>query len=202
MRESGMPTTENDMSAIFELDQFNTLPLTGQALIAMRMVRRGVMAIVPAGDGEYTLIMRICDAIESCAKDGYGVRRIKSLLDEGRALRDVGGPHGKEREFLRHSVWWAIDAILAAEMAQDFPMDETVTQSALTSMKMLANDRRINRLQITIMFAGDFDLVRFACGESGVGRHEGIGSYVLERLPPVHALSLNEVRPTPEELAR
>lgn len=190
------------MSAIFELDQFNTLPLTGQALVAMRMVRRGVMAIVPDGDSERALIMRVCDAIETCAKDGQGVRRNKSLLDEGMALRDVAGPHAQEREALRHAVWWAIDAIRAAEMAQDFPMDETVTRSALTSMKMLASDRRLNGLQLTVLFAGDFDLVRFACSESGVRRYDGVGSYVLQRLPPVHALSLNEVRPTPEELAR
>jgi hypothetical protein len=199
-------TQEHSVPAIFELDTIGTLPLFGQALLAARMARRGVLAVLPeathAGDAERALMIRACDGMERCAREGSGTHRMKPLFAEAMELRYLGGPLARERDSVRHALWWALDAKRAAEMAQDFPMDSTVTRSMHGAVSALAEDRRITRLEITILLAGDFDLVRFACGEAGIGRYDGLTGYVMERLTPVHALTLNPVRPTPEEESR
>ena len=183
-------------------DQFGTLPLAGQALIAVRMVRRGALGMLTNLDPERDLILKTCEAMESCAFEGQGGHRLKPLFKQAMALRDEGGPYSAEREALRHALWWAVDAILAAEMAPAPPVEETVERSARASIQRLGSDRRVNRLQLTVLVAGDLDLIRHACREAGVGRYDALGAYVKERLTPVHAIDLNEVRPTPEDEAR
>ena len=194
------------MPAIFELDTIGTLPLFGQALLAARMARRGVLAVMPeathVADAERVLMIRACEGMELCAREGTGTHRMKPLFAEAMELRDAAGLQSRERDSVRHALWWAIDATNAAEMAQDFPVDGTVTRSMHTAVAMLAEDRRITRLELTILLAGDFDLVRFACGEARIGRYDGLTEYVMERLTPVHALTLHPVRPTPEEESR
>lgn len=194
------------MPILADSAQLEALPLCGQALLGARMIRRAVMAVMSeathSADAERELMMRVCDTIEACARDGTGTQNAKPLFAEARALRDLRDRFASERGPLRHALWWVIDASRAADLAQELPFEGCVTPALLNAVAALGTDRRINRLQITILLAGDLDLIAFSCGEAGIGRFEGVTNYVLERLPPVHALTLNPIRPTPEELAR
>ena len=186
------------MPAIFELDQYGTLPLWAQVLIAARMVRRGTLAMLAEGSARQT-ILDACDAMERCARQGEGTRREQKPLDAAKALREHPP---REAPAIAESVWWAIDATRAAEAAQDFPIDATVTNSALNAIRSLSLDRRVLPLQLSILVAGDLDLVRFSCGEARIGRYDGLTNYVFERLTPTHAIDLGEPRRSPEEDAR
>jgi hypothetical protein len=194
------------MPAFADLAQLEALPLCGQALLGGRMIRRAVMAIMPeamhSADAERDLMMRACDTIEACARDGTGTQRALVMFAEARALRDLRDRFAGEREALRLALWWAVDASRAADVARELPFEACVTPAFLNAIAALGADRRINRLQITILVGGDIDLIAFACAEAGIGRFDGLTNHVLGRLPPVHALSLNPIRPTPEELAR
>jgi len=189
------------MAAIFELDQFDKLPLWGQVLLATRMVRRGTLAMLPdEADPMRQRIVAACDAIDKCAEHGDGVTRVRSVLDKAAALRD--GRTTRLTQAIAQSVWWTIDAARAAEAANDFPIDSTVTHSALSAIRALAEDRRITPLQLSILMAADLDQIRFACGEARIGTYQGLTAHVFGRLAPVHALTLTEPTRSPEENAR
>lgn len=188
------------MPAIFELDRFGELPLWGQALIAMRMTRRGAMALITPRHSTIRETMDAAfDIIESCAVEGNGVHRYEKELDAAMALRD---DCPRELFPLCHSMWYAVDSARAAQYANDFPIDATVANSARQAIGALAGDGRIVPLQLTVLAAGDMDLVRFACGEARIGRYDGLTRHVLDRLAPVHALTLVEPRDDTEERAR
>lgn len=187
------------MSAIFELDRFGELPLWAQVLIASRMVRRGALAMLEGAPASFgSLVFEVCDAIERCAERGEGVSR-ETSIPRGMKLREEAT---RDTQAIANALWSAIDATRAAEATQDFPVDATVTASARRAVAALAGDRRVNPLQLHILMAADFDLVRFACEEIGVQKYNGVTAHVLGRLAPVHALTLSEPSPTPEEEAR
>jgi hypothetical protein len=187
------------MSARFDPDKFDNLPLFAQVLIAVRMVRRAALALSGTLDSLQNTILEACGAIEQCAFAGDGLDRAAALLDRAGRLRD--GAPGTAR-FVCESVWWAIDAARAAQAANDFPVDATVTSSARKALGSLAEDPRVSRLQLAILVASDVDQVCFACGEARIGRYDGLTSYVRERLAPVSALTLTDPLPSPEDLAR
>ena len=94
-------------------------------------------------------------------------------------------------------------------MANDFPVDATVTRSARSAIAALGEDRELSRMQITILLAADIDQLLFACGEDDrlpssrlASKYEGLGAHVLGRLAPVHALSVTPYEPSGEEAAR
>lgn len=178
------------MPAIFELNEFGTLPVWGQALIAARMVRRGVLAVLPDASPDFRdQALAACSTIERSAVKG-------TLPDaDERALKNT--MNLRERADARvaavaRALWWAIDACRAAQGALDFPVDSTVTNSSLRAIGELGEDPRVSRLQLTVLVAADFDLVRFACSEISVGRYDGLTAHVLSRLAPVHPLTLVE----------
>lgn len=178
------------MPAIFELNEFESLPLWGQVLIAARMVRRGVLAVLPDATSDFRdRALAACATIERCAVKG------ELPGDDERALADAMPL--RERAETRvaavaGALWWAIDACRAARGAQDFPVDSTVTNSSLRAIGELGEDPRVSRLQLTVLVASDFDLVRFACSEIAVGRYDALTAHVLARLAPVHPLTLVE----------
>ena len=66
------------MPAIFELNEFGTLPLWGQALIAARMVRRGVLAVLPDASPDFRdRALVACATIERAAASNTVVRRYR-----------------------------------------------------------------------------------------------------------------------------
>jgi hypothetical protein len=189
------------MAAIFELDQFDTLPLWAQVLVASRVVRRGMLAMLPDETTRSRKVIEdACIAIEWCAEHGGYTHEVQKQLDTACKLREKPLPN--EQQAIAQSIHCAVDACRAAEAAQDFPVDATVTASAKRAFAALASDPRVNRLQLTLLIAGDFDLVRFACSEIGVQRYNGLTKHVFGRLAPVHPLDLQEPQRSPEDDAR
>ncbi|MCC6229427.1 MAG: hypothetical protein IT432_09390 [Phycisphaerales bacterium] len=178
------------MPAIFELNEFGTLPLWGQALVAARMVRRGVLAVLPDAPPNFRdRALEACATIERCAVGGSLQRDDEQMLIGAMNLRAQAEARVAA---VAQALWWAIDSCRAAQGAQDFPVDATVTNSALRAIGELGEDPRVSRLQLTVLVAADFDLIRFACSEVTIGRYDALTSHVLSRLAPVHPLTLVE----------
>lgn len=192
------------MAAIFDLEEFARLPLWGQVLIAARMVRRGSLALVEGATFAnaaqlHAQIMGACDVIEQCARAGEGARKAKKTMTAARQVRDG---LTRQAKAVGEALWWAVDAAEAAEAANDFPIDATVTNSARAAIGALATEPRVISLQVTILMAGDIDLVRFSSGEAKIGKYDGLSEYVFERITPVHALTVVEPCLNPQDLAR
>ncbi len=184
------------MAATFELDQFPGLPLWGQVYVASRMVRRAALAML-AGPA-LAAAERVCDEIDGCAREGRWVGRDQRSNEQVAALGveagfgDGGAAGGVE--VVQEALWWLVDAARAAEASQDFAIDGTVTRSARAAMSVIAADERVTRLQMAILLAGDLDQVRFTTREAGVGKYDALTGYVFERITPVHALDLADVK--------
>jgi hypothetical protein len=191
------------------IDQFDSLPYFAQALIACRIVRRGVLARYAEGDAERSLILSACDAIEACCVAGDGTHRHKALFRSVMDLKDKYDRHREDREWLRTAAWWMVDATNAAAASNDFPIDGTATRSAKGAIAALGEDRELSRMQITILLAADVDQVRFALGEIGklpetniAARYQGVTSHVMGRLAPVHPFTATPYERRGEEAAR
>lgn len=188
------------MPTLFDPQQFGSLPLWGQVLIAARMVRRGLLGMLPEATNDFRdRVMSLCGLIERCAMSGAITKDEMATLLAGRELRAVAPARVSA---VAQAMWWAIDACRAAEAAQDFLADHTVTSSALHAIACLGEDQRVSRLQLTILVAADVDLIRFACDEVSIGRYDALTSSVLLRLAPVHGLTLVEVPKRAEQEAR
>ncbi|MGE3109761.1 MAG: hypothetical protein AB7G11_06675 [Phycisphaerales bacterium] len=186
------------MPSLLDVDGFETLPLWAQTLIAARMVRRGALAMMADGPRDaHEAIMRGCDAIERCAAEGDGMHRERRVL--GGAVAARVNPGGRAAV---DAMRWAIDAAEAAQAANDFPVDATVTRSARLAIAALAHDPRVTPMQVMILLRSDIDQVRFACDEAGIQTYNGVTGHVLGRLAPVHALTLTKPASTPESGAR
>ncbi len=196
------------MSRLDCITDFASLPVYAQALVAMRMVRRAVLAKLAPADSETQLMIQAFDAAEACCTTGKGVYQSSDLFDRVMALRDLTTDHS-QRQWLRQAMWYAIDALRAADACQERDFESTVTRSAQTSIAALGEDENLSRMQITILLAADIDQMLFACGEVDklpsqnlASKYEGLGSHVMGRLAPAHALSFVPRQPSPEELAR
>ncbi len=185
------------MPYAFEPQQFGALPLWGQVLLAARLVRRAVLAasedLSPAAR---EFVLGCCDTIEECAKQGHGTTSLEKAPSRVDGL--IAAAAGGARPVLR-GLYYAIDAARAAEAANDFPVDATVTNSAREAIAAIAQDPRVSALQVSILLAGDLDQVRFTCGEARIGTYDGLTNYVFERITPVHALTHSAPRRSPEE---
>lgn len=191
------------------VNQFATLPNFAQALLALRMVQRSVLAKYAVQDDERSLIQSAVTAAVQCVRDGHGNFRHETLFKKAMALRDLTNVHQQERECVRSALWWAIDSTNAAEMANEFPVDPTVTRSAQTAIATLGEDRELSRMQITILLASDIDQLLFACSEVDklpskrlAAKYEGLGDHVLSRLAPPHPLNVFHYVATGEAAAR
>lgn len=187
---------------------FEELPYFAQALVAIRMVRRAVLGKYEQGDAERQRVCDILDIAERCCAAG-NIHPHKPLLKELMSLRDLYDARRSERADIRLALWWASDAVLAADASQDFAIDGTCPRSARSAIATLGEDRELNRVQISILLASDVDQMLFACGEVGklpskniAARYEGVGSHVLGRLAPVHALTVEQYVPSGEDAAR
>lgn len=178
------------MPAIFELNEFGTLPVWGQVLISARMVRRGLLAVLPDATTEFReQSLAACAVMERAAVRGSLGDTDERALADATKLRD--GARGRVSA-VAQSLWWAIDACRAAARARDVQSDQAVTSSSLRSIGELGEDDRVLRLQLAVLVASDFDLVRAATSESSIGRHDGLTAHVMARLAPVHPLTLVE----------
>lgn len=191
---------------------FDDLPLFAKSLAAVRMIRRAVLGIIPAQDDpEHALIMQICTACEECITNGGGVHKHLQLFKDGMQLRER--PEVSNDRFaranLRTALWWMIDSVKAADYSQDFPFDATVGRSAHTCLALLASDPQLNKLQMLVLLSADVDLLHFSCGEVNLRRSQnlaatyaGLGADIMQRITPLHALTVERPTPSPESLCR
>jgi hypothetical protein len=197
------------MSRLESINRFDGLPEFGQALVAVRMVERAVKGKLPECDPERELILKACAAAQQCAQDGRGTFYVQDMFRQVMTLRDTFDAPRAEREQIRVAAWFMVDAINAAEAAQDFPIDGTAGRSARQSLAALQQDRELNSLQMMILLAGDVDQMHFACEEDRrlpsqnlSAKYQGMGPHVMGRLAPAHALTVTPYQPTGEEAAR
>ncbi len=168
------------------VESLQALPLFARALVASRVARRAVLAML---DGEMReLGLSACDEIDGILLSGEGWRdHLPGVRASGRAPRTRGSAAALE------AVRWAFDSTGAAQGANDFPVDAMVTGSAVRCIEAVRADPRVSGVQLDIVLGSDVDLLTFACREAGVGTYDALGGGVLGRLPPCHALTL--VRP-------
>lgn len=185
-----------------KLEPLERLPLWARVLVCERVVRRAAMAVLEQGpaaehDGARVALAG-CDLAARCAHKGAVLDawkgEVKGLMDMGRDDRSPA---------VLMAMRWLLDAALGAQLESDFGGAGGSTSRAVWSaIAALSRDARMPQLQVLILMGGDVDLVGFACTEARVVLDGAMGREVLERLAPVHALTLVEVRPTEEELAR
>lgn len=180
---SETPTRTRDLTA---------LPLFGQGLVASRLARRAVLAML--ADKDQQTALAACDALDEVTRRGDGWPSAQPACDKVQRLRRT-----RETDAAIESVRWANDSIGAALGALDFPVDATVAASAERCFSAIAHDPRVTPLQPTIVMQSDIDLIAFACREANIHTYDALTDYVFERLAPCHALTLHEPRHSIEE---
>jgi hypothetical protein len=177
------------------MPDLDSLPLFARALVAARMARRCVMAMLEETDREAALAA--CDLIERITRqeegweDGHPAMRAVSRIRSGR---------GKAAAL--EAVRWAFDSAGAAQGANDFPVDHVVGASAHRCFAAVTADPRVSAVQVVIVTASDVDQIAFACSEVHVGLYDPLTAHVFGRLAPCHALTLAEPRRNAAEEAR
>lgn len=192
------------MSARFDASKMSELPLWSQVLVATRMLRRAAKTLLPpavtatvtGSPGPHEQIDSVCDRLDRAAIHGQlssAERQAAKHTEETFGNLHAPGHNQRALDTLAMMMHWCIDCAHAADSAQDFPIDATITADLQRVLAQFAAHPGVNSLQITITLAGDLDLVHFACEEIRVGRYNGVTDHVMGRLPPVHALDLNAV---------
>lgn len=172
-----------------------SLPLYGQALVAGRMARRAVLAMLQEADLEKGLAA--CDVIERIARREDSWRSGHPAM---RAMERIRPGRGKHAAL--EAVRWAFDSVGAAQGANDFPVDHVVGASAQRCFAAITADARVSAVQVAILIAADVDQIGFACSEANVQFYDALPMHVFGRLAPCHPLTLSEPRRRPEEEAR
>lgn len=172
--------------------QLRELPLWAENLVAARMVRRAALAHF----GEESSPLReqvnaALDTMEECSRTGTLTRAQKAQLEAAYRLRDFAK---RGEESLLGGLYYAADSTLAADAAQDFPIDATVGMSVLRAIESLQTDRRFSALQIRILAASDIDLLQFSCEKGVAHRYRGLGAAVVNNLTPLHPLTIVDAR--------
>lgn len=180
-------------------EAFSKLPLFAQAFAAARMLKRAILAL-PESDPKKPReeLNRIYEEIEQCVAAGASVE--ESIVELSRKLRD--GTRKLSINSIGECAWYAVDSTRAALAALDFPVDATVTNSAMNAMRALGQSPRLTSLQMAILLASDIDLLAFICKEEKVHQYDAITGKVVSRMTPCHALTLNEPRRSAEDEAR
>ena len=165
--------------------QLAWLPLFAQALVACRLARRTVQAMLTGADQKVAL--QVCDALEAACKQG------DRWCDEHSSLDSLGSIRvWREHEVVLSTLHLTRAAIAAAQNAIASPVDETATYFVQRCIAAVSSDPRISSLQIAILVNSDVDQLTFICQEARIDKLQGVGDYALGRLAPCHALSLIE----------
>ncbi len=169
------------MAAIFELDAIRELPLYAQAFLASRMARRALFLLPKTfPENDRAALIGICDALDAFCRDGgASMKKMRPIYDRVGGLR--GGAAGEAAEAL----YWAVDATASAEAANDFPVDQTCIRDVQNAFAAASRADGLSPLQVRTLLAGDFDQLRFACGEAGIGFYDALGGHVMGRMAPV-----------------
>lgn len=172
-----------------------SLPLFGEALIAVRLARRAALSMLEGDDQRIALTA--CDVMEDVARRGDGWRSSQLVYDQTQRL-----PRTRDTEAALDAVRWAFDSLGAAQGSLDFPVDAIVGASAQRCIDAVQADPRVSPMQIAILIHADRDLISFTCAKARIGTYDGLTNDVLGRLTPCHPLSLSTPAETCEEEAR
>lgn len=156
------------------------LPLRGRVLIGSRLIRRRVLGGPGLPDAEFAL--SALDRIDAAVRG----------QDSGPSPHPP--PHPGVPPLFR--------ALEACSAPVQQSAAETVSALVRQCICSVAEDPWVAPLQVAIITRSDIDQIGSACAELGVAEHDVLPEAVLLRLTPVHALTLCEPRPTPEEQAR
>lgn len=171
---------------------FAKLPLWAQVLACARVLQRYVLALRSEVSAEDVASAKdVAAAMRRCARLGGDCAAHRDLFR--RAVNN-----GQETALTR-ALRFAVDATRAAESALDFPIEATVTHSALRAIEAIRADTRVLTVQLRILLASDIDQLRFACNELCIGGYDALPEHVFQRLVPVHALTLVAPRRTEPE---
>lgn len=172
--------------AFMDQQVFGKLPLWAQVLCAARAARRYALAL-PADVHEDVKrrLRSACECAERCARVGSRGADAAGVMSAG---ADVLGGLSVSRG--AEIVGWMADAAHAAHDATDFGAAEgACTNSAMTAINQAGAHAKLvgmTPLQFAILTGSDADQLRFVCGEMRIGRYDGLGDGVFERLTPVH----------------
>lgn len=154
------------------------MPILARVLVASRLVRRRVLG-QPPGPGR-DAELRALDGIDTAIRDGHT------------GLRETNG--------LQSGIHTLTRALAVCRLE---PLDSgDVTRLVREAIRFVGDDPWVSSLQVAILLSADIDQIRYACGELRLGERDPLTDSVFLRLAPVHALTLIEPRPTPEEEAR
>ncbi len=154
------------------------LPMLARVLVGSRLVRRRVLGQPPGSSRDADL--STLDGIDTAIRAGHA------------------GPPGTTGS---HPGFRPLMQALAA-CRPETPDSGEVTRLVREVIRFVCDDPWVSSLQVAILLSADIDQIRYACGELRLGERDPLTDSVFLRLAPVHALTLIEPRPTPEEQAR
>jgi hypothetical protein len=180
--------------AIFQLERIEQLPLWAQVLIASRAARRAALSLPESTPAHIrSALAEACDQLDTSAKRGDFTAEARRAGKRASAIRAT-----RATEHAIESLRAAADAALAANDSLDFSAAERAcTTSTFAAIARAAESPGLSPLQMRIFAASDLDQLRFACGESRIGRYDGLGLHVLSRMAPVHPPRQRGAEPPP-----
>lgn len=152
------------------------LPAVAAVLLATRMARRAALAMLEGQQRADALAA--CDALDASLTVPAATGRL---------------PRTAVAEVLRHAK--TAFRLAAAEAA-----GPAAAAAVLEGIAAICADRRVSVLQVEILLRADLDLLAFAASEAGRGSCSA--AELMARLPPCHALDLQDPDPAPEERFR
>lgn len=189
------------MSAILQPDdphfasQLAPLPVFAQSLVACRVARRAVQAMLT--DLERNVALSACDALEDFTKQGGASCAGQPNLG---ALASISA--GREQRAAFEALHFACCAVTAAQRRIAAPVDSNAIYFVGRCIAAVNSDPRISKMQVAIILKGDIDQLSFICHEAKIGTFDGVSDYVLARITPCHAFSLIEPPQSIEEKYR
>jgi len=172
-----------------ELAGLDQLPLWGKVLLASRIARRAALWMPnSASDHVRARYVEACDAIDRCAYLGARPQPDLAAIEHAKLHQPSAAERGAA-----FALYFAADSAHAAESAQDFgAADAACHNSMLKACDAAKAAPGLNPIQVHLFIATDADLIGFACKEHGVGKYQGLGSQVAQRLYPVHPPDLRD----------
>lgn len=169
--------------ALFDIGVHRGMPLWAQVLAASRMARRAALALprdVPEASRE--ALLAGCEALDRCCAAGERLSAEMPAIVRARDLRPAGALEGAVAVFRS-----AADAAHAAQDSLDFSAAESACEGSVgRALHEAGGAVGLNPLQARVLAASDVDVLAFNCREFRVGRYDGVGREVMQRLHPVH----------------
>lgn len=183
------------------INRFRELPDYAQALLAARMVRRGVLAKYHEGDPERDVLLRACTAADHVCVTGVLLRRPEAYLQQARQLRGLNDMSRESRQYVRAAAYCMADAVLACQVVSGQPESQSsqvVRAAAQGAVALLGEDCELSRMETMVLLAADIeqllDIGPWRGDKSTADTTEpdlpARAGVILSRLSPVSALGI------------